>query len=497
MKKSTPLPLLFLLLLLYSLSIVSIGQGNVVDIYPSMSHDEIQSILGSLTPGSIVVFHPGTYPGDYTVTGVGDIVIKGVDAVINSSISGFTLGNSAGNIVVEGFTFYNISGTAIKASNTNGLIIRDVSIINSGVGISLSSMSNASITSVEIDNTVLGIVLGSISRVVINNTVITNNDRGIVAVQVSSIYLFNSSIINCRSGVIVDHGSFESIYTVYSGNNVAVNATSSSLTIYFNQFLNNQENAVLSQVSSAAFTTGTAIDYEYNGQWYHGVVGNYWSGTGCNDTDGDGIGESPVPVAAGYYDTAPICPSYTITNYQLYFINPGLVAIQHNNTVQLVEWKNTSTAKITLTGKAWYVFHHPVLGTIRMNWPAITIVENLTMIQLPGNIRIAATSRIIDYKVTSNNITIILETPGQVALAIPGMEPVLIIKNNETITPKPVYTVYNDEIWTMTNGVDPVKIVIMLQPIPAPEPRITPIILFSAVITVFIIEAVRYSRKRG
>ncbi len=495
MKK--PATLLFLLLLFYSLSIVSVGQGNVVDIYPSMSHDEIQSILGSLMPGSIVVFHPGTYPGDYTVTGVGDIVIKGVDAVLNSSTNGFTLGNSAGNIVVEGFTFYNISGTAIKASNTNGLIIRDVSIINSGVGISLSSMSNASITSVEIDNTVLGIMLESISRVAINNTVITNNEKGIVAEQVSSIYLFNSSIINCGTGIVVDHGSFESIYTVYSGNNVAVNASSSSITMYFNQFLNNKENAVLSQVSSAAFTTGTAIDYEYNGQWYHGVVGNYWSGTGCNDTDGDGIGESPVSVAPGYYDTAPICPSYTITDYQLYFINPDLIVVQHNNTVQLVKWRNDRKEKITLTGKAWYVFYHPVLGTIKMKWPAITIVENLTMTQLPGNIRIASTSKIIDYKVSSTNITIIQDKPGQIALAIPGMEPVLIIKNNETITPKPRYILYNDEIWTMTNGVDPVKVVIMLQPIPAPEPRIIPLILLSAIIMILFMKTMHYRRNHN
>ncbi len=483
------------------------GSGPVVSgstyyVDPSMSPGEIQGVLSGLSDGDTVVFLPGVYRGGFTVSGVGDIVIRGYGAVINASGNdyGFDIGNSGGGVVIEGFRIIDALTAGLYIHSLGNLTARDIVVeaAPGSVGVLVRSLSDVRLFNVTVHGhgSGTGIYVRSAGDILVINVSVTGLGTGVYVGYSSSVYIYGSLIRACGTGVYVENAGLELIYSVVEDNDLGVKARNTgSLTMYFNRFIGNGDNADLEHVTETAFTTGEPIKYLFNGREYRGVVGNYWGGVECSDTDGDGVGEKPVLVdnesGTEYYDTAPICPRFMVEPYRVYFSSPGTIVVEAGNGSLRIPWRPGENASFTAKATAWYVFEHPVLGRLSMKWPATMILVNLSMTEIDG-IRVASTARLINYSISENTVVLVFRDKGYVAVASPRVyAAAAVYGNGSRRTLRPVITGYMGEPWGLVEVGDPVNVTLYMEPIPAPEPPVLPVLLLIVLLAVMMLRGRR------
>jgi len=137
----------------------------------------------------------------------------------------------------------------------------------------------------------------------ISSTTITGHDTGVTLKSASDNVLVGNTITGNGVGIDVDR-------------------MSRSNTFYFNAF-NNTLDAVSQSGENTWFSAGQ--EYLYQGRNMTGPLGNYWQGAGTTDSNGNGVGDAPYPLApAGQdypgavmiTDSAPLAgplSAYTVT----------------------------------------------------------------------------------------------------------------------------------------------------------------------------------------
>jgi parallel beta-helix repeat protein len=270
------------------------------------------------------------------------------------------------NIVIDGagYTVQGYgSGNGFYWSGINNVTIKNTNIKNFEYGIYLSTSNNNSISGNNITNNWNGIYLGSSSNSTISGNNITNNTGGIV-LEYSSNYnsISGNNITNNTGGIVLHYSSNSSI----SGNNVEGNfinvglSSSSNNTISENNInkssyglwleasSNNNfilRNTIMNQhygisfcessdniICHNNFINNTQQVYDCSWDWPEYDVpsvnvwddgypsgGNYWSdyngndlysGSYQNETDADGIGDTPYVIYANNTDNYPLMAAY-------------------------------------------------------------------------------------------------------------------------------------------------------------------------------------------
>ena len=111
----------------------------------------------------------------------------------------------------------------------------------------------------------------------------------------------NISGNNCSNHVI---GSYldNSTDNIISGNDCSNNRwdgiglyESSDNILYLNTFINNTDN-VDSRSSANIWNSTSKMDYTYEGRTFANCLGNYWGDYEGNDSDNDGVGDSPYRI---------------------------------------------------------------------------------------------------------------------------------------------------------------------------------------------------------
>ncbi len=170
-----------------------------------------------------------------------------------------------------------------------------------------------------------GILLKYSSYNTVTNNIINSNDNGICLEGLTFrgiVTRYNTIIDNIISnnyydGILLgDSTSNNRIKnnTVHSNDcGISLSTTSNNNQICHNNFIDNRYNVYFPFPGSTnIWNTTEKMDYTYNGSQYTNYLGNYWSDYVFvgNDTNGDGIGDSPYVILDNNNDDYPLIKTW-------------------------------------------------------------------------------------------------------------------------------------------------------------------------------------------
>ncbi|NIQ06796.1 MAG: DUF1565 domain-containing protein [Candidatus Korarchaeota archaeon] len=237
-----------------------------------------------------------TEEGIYLVGSSGNMIVSNT---LTDNSDGIVLEEASGNTITENTITNNPWYGVYLCGYTNGNTIANNSITSNMDGIRLLHSINTTVAGNTISsNTGDGILLyASNNTTITGNTITSNLNNG--------IWMWDSSLNNTiRSNHITSNEYGVYVYAgsdnVFTENIISENADGMYLSgssehnrVYRNNFLGNSHNA---------WDEGTGNTFNSS------TIGNYWDDYTGEDTDGDGIGETPydVPPSGGSRDYLPV-----------------------------------------------------------------------------------------------------------------------------------------------------------------------------------------------
>lgn len=264
-------------------------------------YTSIRDAINSASDGDTVFVYNGTYLGNVTVNKsinlIGEdketTVIYGYVKVIANlvNISSFTIFTIKDIVPIYGppdpadeiLTF--CAGIIINANNTT---VQGNILTENTLGIYLGYSFNNKITANVITNNSEGIYLIRSSQNIIEKNEITNNNR-----IFQTLYRFNNDGISMRNAY--NNTITNNTISNNLGAGIILYRLCENNTIYYNNFINNSQNAN---------DTG-------NNSWDNSERGNYWDDYTGSDNNGDEIGDTPYNILGGNkQDRYPLMNQY-------------------------------------------------------------------------------------------------------------------------------------------------------------------------------------------
>ena len=252
----------------------------------SGNYSSIQSAVDNASEGDTIFVYNGTYYENVIVNKTINIVGENkentiINGPINNvtdnllivfyvsanhvNISSFTIKNNVIDFDLPQLSIFSV-GILIKANN---ITIQGNIIKENTFGISLdNSFYNNITTNIMTDNFIQINLLGSSENIVENNDITKNNQKPSKFLQVNKSVgvsldmAYNNTIIN------------NTILNI-SGIGIQSSSTCENNLFYYNNFINNTENA----------------NDSGNNRWDNGQHGNYWDDYNESDKNNDGIGD--------------------------------------------------------------------------------------------------------------------------------------------------------------------------------------------------------------
>ena len=210
----------------------------------------------------------------------------------------------------------NVSIRNLNTSNLDGIYLIETSdskvencVSNyNRYGIYSESSDNNEIENCVLKNSYYGAYFTESNNNIISQNIANNNTETGIMIHVFSSY-------NILVGNTLNSNSFSGISIGWSeayNNNITQNTITSngygiyggihaSYKVYHNDFVSNTQNTYLEYASESD-------------SWINGSEGNYWSDYVGNDSNGDGIGDTPYNIGGGNYDNYPLMEPYNVVS---------------------------------------------------------------------------------------------------------------------------------------------------------------------------------------
>lgn len=131
---------------------------------------------------------------------------------------------------------------------------------------------------------------------------------------------YKNTVYYCQDSILLS----DSLFNAFLGNTFsgASNYAAQLACSDYNNFIWNNfqgDNKFVELHQTYAMTLGNGSYYAEHNQWDNGKEGNYWSDYTGQDTNGDGIGETPYHVYENFTDNYPLTEPYNTSQIQVTF----------------------------------------------------------------------------------------------------------------------------------------------------------------------------------
>ncbi|WP_342679016.1 lectin like domain-containing protein [Methanofollis sp. UBA420] len=253
---------------------------------------------------------------------VADCVIAGnagtglaLDGVKNGEVFETAMTENGWNLRLVPFPGYESTVVVDETNTVDGRPVyvwtgREDAVVPDDAGmVYLFGCRNITAEDLTLSGTYVGLTVFNSTGITVRNVTATGNYAGaickdlddflidasaFVGNEFSGLSCFGCTASTVTGSLIADNGIGAYLFAASPGDTV----------LWHNTFANNTRGH-LPAVNSVSLNSTLPISYRYNNTYFTHVLGNFWDDYAGNDTDGDGIGETPYSIT-GLNDTCPL-----------------------------------------------------------------------------------------------------------------------------------------------------------------------------------------------